>query len=564
MKVDDFVKSSLDAKQTTQALTSTQATDAVNSHIVGAADKSGMTLKGSPLQEEMKNGTIASVERKTVGGKVVDTKYHSISGAVYDKKGKVIGNSKTGSAVPSKGQKAAMKQSQLKKRAMMLAQASYELDGDVDETAGKKTADTAAKLTKKSLNKGKKVVEKEVKAGAKAGSKTGKKVVKKASDKIGSLAERRYEKKSSADAMRQMQSSINQHRAQAAHEVTQKIGEKASVAIGNIVGAMAGAIGGVIGMLGAVVAILAPVIIVIAVIAAIIGGGQEQNLALNEVENQVVSFFREKGLDDVHIAAIMGNMYAESGMDPNKIESNGKGHGICQWTGDRWDKLYAYCVRMGGAAGVADWTNLETQLEFFWNEDIYNKENWSGSYNVSGGYENPSPAPGTHVSGSKSGFEAATTVEEATKEFCYGWERAGFPRIDNRISKAKEYYEAITSGEIGGNGAVCPVDANDIVKRAYSQLGKPYVWGAAGPNAFDCSGLVGYCITGVMGNHWCTTYTMANWTVVTDPQPGDFCLNSHHTGVYIGNGQMIHAPHTGDVVKISAVHSDMWYVRYTG
>ncbi len=114
------------------------------------------------------------------------------------------------------------------------------------------------------------------------------------------------------------------------------------------------------------------------------------------------------------------------------------------------------------------------------------------------------------------------------------------------------------------NSAVQSVTGNIVVDRAYAQLGKPYVWGAAGPNSFDCSGLVGYCITGVMGNHWCTTYTMEGWTRVTDPQPGDFALNSHHTGVYIGNGQMIHAPHTGDVVKISAVHSGMWYVRYTG
>ncbi len=86
--------------------------------------------------------------------------------------------------------------------------------------------------------------------------------------------------------------------------------------------------------------------------------------------------------------------------------------------------------------------------------------------------------------------------------------------------------------------------------------------GRSWPEFLDCSGLVGYCITGKMGNHWCTTYTMASWKRVTNPQPGDFCLNSHHTGVYIGNGQMIHAPRTGDVVKISAVHSGMWYVRY--
>ena len=130
---------------------------------------------------------------------------------------------------------------------------------------------------------------------------------------------------------------------------------------------------------------------------------------------------------------------------------------------------------------------------------------------------------------------------------------------------AREAAAAASKNNGGGtvdNSAVQTVTGNTVVDRAYAQLGKPYVWGAAGPNSFDCSGLVGYCITGKMGNHWCTTYTMASWKRVTNPQPGDFCLNSHHTGVYIGNGQMIHAPRTGDVVKISAVHSGMWYVRY--
>ena len=360
--------SAADAKQTVQALTSTQATDAVNSHIVGSADKSGMTLKGNPLQEEMKNGTIASVERKTVNGKVVDTKYHSTSGAVYDKDGNIVGNTKGEAAgkAAGKGSKAALRKSRAKQFAKGAAQAGYEMDGDVDEAAGKKITDEATKFTKKSLSKGKKVVKRGGKAGAEAGKKAGKEVVRKASDKIGGLAEKRYQKKSPADAMHQMQSSLNQHRAQAAHRVTQKIGEKATAAIGNLVGAVGGMIGGVLGILGTILAIIAPIVIVIAVIAAIIGGGQEQNLTLNEVENQVVSFFREKGLDDVHIAAIMGNMYAESEMNPKKIESNGKGHGICQWTGGRWDNLYAYCIRMGGASGVADWTNLNTQLEFFW------------------------------------------------------------------------------------------------------------------------------------------------------------------------------------------------------
>ena len=105
------------------------------------------------------------------------------------------------------------------------------------------------------------------------------------------------------------------------------------------------------------------------------------------------------------------------------------------------------------------------------------------------------------------------------------------------------------------------VSGNSVVNRAYSQLGKPYQWGAVGPNSFDCSGLVSYCLTGSYSRLG-TTGTFMGWTRVSDPQPGDICVNSHHCGIYIGGGQMIHAPQTGDVVKVSSVHSGMIYVRY--
>ena len=105
------------------------------------------------------------------------------------------------------------------------------------------------------------------------------------------------------------------------------------------------------------------------------------------------------------------------------------------------------------------------------------------------------------------------------------------------------------------------VSGNSVVNRAYSQLGKPYQWSAVGPNSFDCSGLVSYCLTGSYSRLG-TTGTFMGWTRVSNPQPGDICVNSHHCGIYIGGGQMIHAPRTGDVVKVSSVHSDMIYVRY--
>lgn len=99
-----------------------------------------------------------------------------------------------------------------------------------------------------------------------------------------------------------------------------------------------------------------------------------------------------------------------------------------------------------------------------------------------------------------------------------------------------------------------------IVSRAYSQLGKPYVWGACGPSSFDCSGFVSYCLTGSY-TRLGTTLTFMGWTRVSNPQPGDVVTTATHCGIYIGNGQMIHAPHKGDVVKVGPVQSGMIYVR---
>ena len=134
------------------------------------------------------------------------------------------------------------------------------------------------------------------------------------------------------------------------------------------------------------------------------------------------------------------------------------------------------------------------------------------------------------------------------------------------VAAAAQEAESNRGGGSGGGGSsssapsYVPSTGNAIVDRAYSQLGKPYVWGATGPNAFDCSGLVGYALTGSYSRVG-TTNTFMSWPRVSDPQPGDICTTSSHCGIYIGNGQMIHAPHTGDVVKVGPVHSGMRFVR---
>ena len=101
---------------------------------------------------------------------------------------------------------------------------------------------------------------------------------------------------------------------------------------------------------------------------------------------------------------------------------------------------------------------------------------------------------------------------------------------------------------------------NAIVDRAYGCLGDDYVWGACSPGAFDCSGLVSYCLTGSYSRIG-TSSTFLGWSRVSNPQPGDVCAGVGHCGIYIGNGQMIHAATEGVGVIVGPVQSGMVYVR---
>ncbi len=149
------------------------------------------------------------------------------------------------------------------------------------------------------------------------------------------------------------------------------------------------------------------------------------------------------------------------------------------------------------------------------------------------------------------GNDAATTITNNNRN----------NTTSNNSSSSSNSNKNNASSSAANNSKPQSVSGNSVVNRAYSQLGKPYQWGAVGPNSFDCSGLVSYCLTGSYSRLG-TTGTFMGWTRVSSPQPGDICVNSHHCGIYIGGGQMIHAPRTGDVVKVSSVHSGMIYVRY--
>lgn len=133
--------------------------------------------------------------------------------------------------------------------------------------------------------------------------------------------------------------------------------------------------------------------------------------------------------------------------------------------------------------------------------------------------------------------------------------------VDSR--KAAEVKAATTASRgKSRSSAIVPSagNAQAILNEAYAQLGKPYVYGATGSANFDCSGFTQYVYENAAGVDISrTTYSQINsgQSVSRDQlQPGDLVFtHAGHVGIYVGGGQMIHAPQTGDVVKVGPVYS---------
>lgn len=296
----------------------------------------------------------------------------------------------------------------------------------------------------------------------------------------------------------------------------------------------------------------------------------------------IASYLLDKGVDEMHVAAIMGCLSAETGdFDPTLGEtaSDAGGIGICQWpTNSAYGanppglRLKAYAAESG-----REWTDIFVQLDFMWaqisGEEAESAPGISAYASSDWGWAPYSDCrewrSSNGISGSASwqGFLGTADILTACGYFTYGYLRPAdwAAKIDVRCfgddmghTGAVAFWGALLQGSGGSEGTAT------TVARAYGEIGKPYLWGACGPDSFDCSGLVSYCLTGTYGVRIGTTETFMTWPQVDEPQPGDICTNSHHCGIYIGSGLMVHAPHTGDYVKIGAVHADMIYVRYQG
>lgn len=109
-----------------------------------------------------------------------------------------------------------------------------------------------------------------------------------------------------------------------------------------------------------------------------------------------------------------------------------------------------------------------------------------------------------------------------------------------------------------------------IIQEAVAQEGKPYVYGDDGPNAFDCSGLITY-IYGLVGiplpHNAAQQQRSSKVQRVSSPLPGDLVFYGNpatHVALYVGNGQMISAPHSGASVHLTPVYGSPTYGRVSG
>jgi cell wall-associated NlpC family hydrolase len=163
-------------------------------------------------------------------------------------------------------------------------------------------------------------------------------------------------------------------------------------------------------------------------------------------------------------------------------------------------------------------------------------------------------------------FSRLTAEQQAAAQAAADMQQASASTADSDIRSAPAATRSTREAVAAPAAPAAVVAASSssgqsAVSTAMAQVGKPYVWGAAGPGSFDCSGLTqyAYAAAGVSLPHSSSAQSgMGRAVSRADLQPGDlifFYSPVSHVGIYIGNGQMVHASTSGQPVKVASVDS---------
>jgi len=199
-----------------------------------------------------------------------------------------------------------------------------------------------------------------------------------------------------------------------------------------------------------------------------------------------------------------------------------------------------------------------------------------GTLDAIAGHTNEQVAQVVAVADQAKQAKQAATEAEAKAQKSYDEIAAQQKALEAKIAEYQQQYAALTAPQqqqvVATHGDAQPAPApmavvaasgaaQKAVDTALGQVGDPYVYGAAGPNAFDCSGLMQYAYSaaGVSLPHSSASQSRMGTPVSRDQlQPGDlvfFYSPVSHVGMYIGNGQMVHASTSGQPVKVASLAS---------
>lgn len=605
MRVDDMVRTGTEASAASADMASNRVTDAVNSGIVDSADKSHMAIKDSFLgpdrnSPEAQHGygvgstdgfsregavTFGS-EAQRQADKLVSS--GSVAKHAADALKQTGGKIAADGLVSSKadGRKLVSK-ANLKKAAKGAAVSEALRDSEFD---GADEYYYKAKGAWKLGRKGADVVKKHA-AARKAGN------VSSGAGKATKVIEKKSTKKTGQAAQRAAQSARNQRMAMAAAQEAKAAGGAAKALAakggGAAVAASGGGLGGVLAAIGSaflpVIGTVALILLLIIVILTAIGGqNKDTNVgALTGNEAIIAQALLDQGFSKAAVAGVLGNIANEGnpGSDENMDGMFNYAYeracGMFQYThaSNSTPPYYShgceYChYKRWCSDNNLDWADLHNQMDWtFGGAGEKFGHSWKNQWQMRRTYY-------VGYWGAKYSWLNSSTLcsaddfpkldDPAVAAYCWmaayeGPVAGATAHLDRRIESAQHYYDLLnTSVSVGEGGGF-----TEVVSRAQAQMGKPYQWGAAGPNSYDCSGLVSYALTGRYEHTWVTQYIYYGGKPfreisASEAVPGDVVCKESHTGIYIGNGQMIHAPHTGDVVKIGPVQSGMKYFRYEG
>lgn len=283
------------------------------------------------------------------------------------------------------------------------------------------------------------------------------------------------------------------------------------------------------------------------------------------IQEKVWFALKALGYTDEQVAGAMGNIHYESGgFTTVAVEGNGEGIGLCQWSFGRKAQLIAYAASKG-----VPWQDEDTQVEFLVAE-ISGGGPAAGFANLQ--FMTTGNMYGDPALSTSTAWSTATTVDDATKAFCYTFERPKVSEaaksIGDRIAKAWEYYNMFAGQEAppsAGGGSEITLTGENAEKmqqlisdavRIANDDSHGYVYGAAHngpggwttePKNFDCSSFVGYLYYKAYGIYvgGSSQEIHDKWqgskVSLSDLKPGDILWHSGHVAIYIGNGQIAEA-----------------------